>query len=315
MRNRAGNLAACLILALAAGLSVAAFGQTGGDFTFYFGVKGYDGSSWFGEPSALALDERSGLIYVADTKAGTVDAFSLQGVPKFQYGAKNNLKAPLGLAIDSDGRVYVSENEGGPIKIIDSRGSTTMLALPKDGDEETKAGRMTFDRDGNLYVVDRANCRVLVFGRDGAFKLKFGSPGDERGQFKVLQDVAVDRQGRIYALDAVGVPIRVFDMKGGYVRSIGARGEGQTEISFSAGLFIDRNDQIWVVDRAQHCLKVHDRSGAYLRTFGSYGLGEGSLFLPVDAAIDSFGRVYVLEMGARRMQVFSLKNPLEPFRP
>ena len=97
---RRSDPALCLLLTLwaAAGMSAAALGQGGSDFAFYFGVKGYEANSWFAEPSALALDERSGLIYVADTKAGVVDAFSLQGIPKFQYGAKNDLRAPLGVA-------------------------------------------------------------------------------------------------------------------------------------------------------------------------------------------------------------------------
>ena len=286
------------------------------DFAFYFGVNGYQPDTWFGEPTALALDNRAGLMYVADTKAGSVDAFSLQGVPKFQYGSKNDLKSPIGLAVDKAGNVYVSENEGGPVKIVDSRGEITTLELPTvEGEELPKPGRLTFDRDGNLYVVDRAGCRIYVFDSERKLKLKLGGIGEKRGEFKRLEDVAVDRQGRIYALDSAGIPVQVFDKKGKYIYRFGFRGEGQQDMSFAAALFIDRNDQIWVVDRGQHCLKVFDRSGSFLRKFASYGLGEGTLFHPTDAEMDDFGRVYVLEAGGRRLQVFSLNRPFEPLKP
>lgn len=292
------------------------FGDAAPDFNFYFSVRGYEADSWFGEPTALALDDRSGLIYVADRPRGVVDAFSIQGIPKFQYTSENNLKSPLGLAVDRHGDVCVSENAGSPIKIIDSKGNTGTIDLPSDEDQKPpKPGRMTFDREGNLYVVDRVNCQVYVFDKKRKFKFKFGGIGEKRGEFKMLQDVAVDYQGRIYTLDSVGVPVQMFDREGGYLSRFGVRGEGERQLSFPVALFVDRNDQIWVTDRAQHCLKVFDRSGGFLRSFGSHGLGEGSLFHPVDADIDNFGRVYVLEGGARRLQVFSLNRPFEPFRP
>ncbi|MHB9126336.1 MAG: 6-bladed beta-propeller, partial [Armatimonadota bacterium] len=165
------------------------------------------------------------------------------------------------------------------------------------------------DRDGNLYVVDTRNNRVVVFNSDRTVKFIIEK------DFRSLQDVAVDRQGRIYTLDAAGVPIRVFDKKGKYLYRFGFLGEGDQEISFPSAIFIDRNDQIWVVDKARHALKVFDRSGAFLRRFGSYGLGENSLSFPTDACADNLGRVYVVESGAKRLQVFSINRPFELFNP
>ncbi len=286
------------------------------DFSFYFSVKGYQANKWFAEPSAIALDERNGLIYVADQKAGTVSAFSLQGVAKFQYGEKAKLKAPIGLAIDSSGNVYVSENDSNSIKIINSKGDVSALDIPADksSDKEIpKPGRMTIDRDGNLYVIDRANCQIVVFDKNRKLKFRFGSIGTERGEFKLLQDVAVDRQGKIYAADAMGVPVQVFDRSGAYISQFGNLGGMDKALSLPMGLFTDRHDQIWVIDKANHRLNVFDRSGMFLKSFGSFGQGEGNLFYPIDAAQDSFGRVYVLESGTRRLQVFSLGRPFEPF--
>ena len=311
-------LASTLLLTITGAASDLAdpFGQRGRELTFYYSVNGYERDAWFGEPAALALDERSNLLYVADRKDGTIDAFSIQGIAKFRYGAKEKLGPPLAVAVDKKGNIYVAENIGGPIKIIDSKRQITTLQLEAaEGDDTPKPGRMTFDRDGNLYVVDQANCRLYVFDKERKLKIKLGGRGEKRGEFKMLQDVAVDRQGRIYALDAMGIPVQVFDRKGKYIYRFGFHGEGDRDLGFPTAIAIDRNDQLWIVDKGQHALKVFDRVGTFLRRFGSYGLGEGTLFHPVDLEIDSFGRVFVAEAGARRLQVFTLSRPYEPFTP
>ncbi|HUV04162.1 MAG TPA: 6-bladed beta-propeller [Armatimonadota bacterium] len=313
-RSKGLRTAIALLLLAAAASHAGPFDQEARDFVFCFSVSGYDEETWLTKPSALALNERAGLMYVADSKAESVAVFSLQGAPKSQSGSKGEVKAPIGLAVDKVGSLYVSENEGGPIKILNPKGEVSTLELPT-GEGPAKPGRMTFDRDGNLYVVERTACRIYVFDKERKLKFKLGGKGDKRGEFKVLQDVAVDRQGRIYALDSAGVPIQVFDKKGKYIYRFGFRGDGEEDIALAAGLFVDQNDQIWVVDRGRHCLKVFDRSGTFLRRFGSYGLADGSFCQPIDADSDRFGRIYVLEAGARRLQVFSLSRPFEPLTP
>lgn len=316
VRNRLAAFAVLSVFVLANSYAGPFDATAQQDFRFYYSVTGYGADRLFDEPSAIALDDRNGLVYVADQKAGVVDAFSLQGVAKFQYGHAIGLKAPVGLAVDRVGNLFVSENEGGPVKVINSKGDVTTLDMPSGhdyGKEPPKPGRMTIDRDGNLFVVDRANCQVLAFDKDRKFKFKFGGVGDKRGEFKLIQDVATDRQGRIYVTDAVVTPVQVYDRNGGYIYRFGVHGEGGDSLSFPAGLFVDQHDQVWIVDKTQHCLKVFGRTGVILQSFGTYGQGEGSLFYPIAAAEDSLGRVYVLEFGARRLQVFKLSRPFEPF--
>ena len=287
------------------------------DFTYAFTISGYEPGTWFSEPSSLAVDERSGTIYVADIKAGYVDVFNIQGMPRQQYGSRNDIKAPFGLAVDSQGNIYISESDAGPVKVISSKGEKSTLELPADeGKPAPKPGRMTVDRDNNLYIIDRANNRIYIFDKDRKLKQKIGGTGSKRGEFKTLQDIAVDRQGRIYALDSsAGSPVQVFDKKGKYIYRFGFHGIGEQDISSAAALFVDRNDQIWVVDRGQHALKVFDRSGSFLRKFGSYGISESMFSQPIDAEMDNLGRIYILEAGGPRLQSFTLARPFEPFAP
>jgi DNA-binding beta-propeller fold protein YncE len=285
------------------------------DFLPYYCVRGYHSNSGFENPTSLSFGGRKGGVYVADTGSAAVDAFNFQGVPASQYGTKNGLHAPFGVAVDSHGNIFVSEADGGPIKIIDSKGNITTLDIPAvPSDREPKPGRLIFDYDGNLYVVERANCRILVFDKHLDLKMTIGGLGNKQGQFKMLQDVAVDRQGRIYALDSMlPVPVQVFDRGGNFIYRFGTLGEADQDLSLPSALFVDRNDQVWIVDKTAHALKVFNRAGIFLRKFGTYGPGVGQLFYPIDGAIDDLGRVYVLESGARRFQVFKLNQPFTQF--
>lgn len=306
--------AACIAVALP---SVAGpFDDNGRDFMSSLIVTGFEQDTWFGDPSAIALDDRAGVVYIADAKLHRLASLTLDGVPKPSGQEKADIESPVGLAVDRDGNLFISENDGVAIKFVNAKGEVATFEIPAgEGDQPPKPGRMVFDRDGNLYVVDRANSRICVFDKDRKMKLTVGGKGDKKGQFRQLHDVAVDRQGRIYALDSLGTPVQVFDRKGKYLYRFGFRGGGEEDIAIPSGIFVDRNGQVWVVDRGQHALKVFDRTGTFLRKFGSYGVGEGCLFEPIDAEMDEFGRVYVLEAGARRLQVFNLNRPFEPLTP
>lgn len=292
------------------------FDTSSDDFTSSLIITGYEEDESFGEPASLALDDKTGAICITDTKAGFADIFNIQGAARNRYGASYGLKSPVGTVIDKNGDIIISDTSCSPLKIISADGIAKTLDLPCDeGDQPPKPGRMAFDRNGSLYVIDTANSRICIFDKDRKPLFKFGRKGNKRGEFTAVQDVAVDRQGRIYITDLEGSPVQVFDKKGKYLYKIGFNGMGEEDISCASAIFIDQNDQIWVVDRGQHALKVFDRSGTFLRQFGTYGTGQGSLFQPVDADMDRFGRVYVLEAGARRLQVFMLRKPFERFTP
>lgn len=302
-----------LVLLLAASSAMA---QSAGEFTFGFCIRGYDEDTRFGEPSSIAISERSDVICLADVKDATLYVFNLQGLPKSIKADAEKLKAPYAVGIDKDGTTYVAGRDAGPVRIIGSDGRISDLELEApEGDEPPKPGRMAFDRDGNLYVVDRTNSRLYVFDKDRKLKMRVGGKGNKRGEFRQLTDAAVDRQGRIYALDSVGVPVQVFDKKGKYLYRFGFRGAGDQDIGNPAAIALDRNDQVWIVDKGRHCLKVFDRAGEFLRRLGSYGVGEGTLFEPVDIEIDNFGKVYIAESGARRIQVFIIGRAYETFTP
>lgn len=74
------------------------------------------------------------------------------------------------------------------------------------------------DRSGNIYALGRFNSAVFKFAPDGKFITRFGSRGDEQGQFRAPQDIAVDWEGRVFVSDFRGV--QVFSGDGRYLALI-----------------------------------------------------------------------------------------------
>ena len=96
---------------------------------------------------------------------------------------QGNTQRSLLLTVDDEGRIYVFDD--GFIYKLDGEGNpvgTFTTSQPSAGQLD-KAADMTVDREGNLYIVDKAAHRVLKYDREGQFLLSFGEYGDRAGQF------------------------------------------------------------------------------------------------------------------------------------
>ncbi len=71
--------------------------------------------------------------------------------------------------------------------------------------------------DGDLYVTDTGNKRIMVFKPDGTFVAQFGGQGLDNGHLDEPTGVAVDRSGNIYIADTWNHRIQKFDSQFRYV--------------------------------------------------------------------------------------------------
>jgi DNA-binding beta-propeller fold protein YncE/endogenous inhibitor of DNA gyrase (YacG/DUF329 family) len=102
--------------------------------------------------------------------------------------------------------------------------------------------RLAADGAGNIYALGSFNNAVFKFSPDGRFQTRFGSAGDQPGQFRAPQAIAVDNQGRVYVSDFRGV--QIFDPNGRYIDTFKVEG------SASGMVFNDKNE-LFIVARKQ----------------------------------------------------------------
>jgi hypothetical protein len=82
------------------------------------------------------------------------------------------------------------------------------------GDSELDT-KVAVDGLGNVFALGTFNNGVFKFGPDGRFLTRFGSAGEQPGQFRAPHSIAVDGKGRVFVSDIKG--IQVFDGNGRYI--------------------------------------------------------------------------------------------------
>jgi len=125
-------------------------------------------------PGALTVDGQ-GTIYLVHGANGVGKVIKIplaQNTPiadqTLQFGSLGKGKGelmhtPMGVAVDQEGHIYVSDTHNNRVQVFDSRGEWLLmfrLAGTPYG-ELTEPGNLAVDGEGNLYLVDRGNARVL----------------------------------------------------------------------------------------------------------------------------------------------------------
>lgn len=92
-----------------------------------------------------------------------------------------------------------------------------------EGDENYMFGnRIVFNTDdeGNFYVADYNNNRILKYDPEGKYLLTFGREGQGPGEFRALSEPRFDKDKNLYITDSMNQRISFFDKDGNYLRQI-----------------------------------------------------------------------------------------------
>ena len=170
-------------------------------------------------PTGVAVDQATGRIYVADTRANHVQVFDENGRALFQFGsegeASGQLNAPTYLSIAA-GRVYVTDTLNARVQVFDTDGKY----LRQFGDRGLYVGNLSrpkgisVSEDGLVYVVESYYDHLLVFDADGRFLLPIGGAGQGPGQFFLPSGVWAGMGGRVYVADMFNGRVSVFQYLG-----------------------------------------------------------------------------------------------------
>jgi ribosomal protein L7/L12/streptogramin lyase len=126
---------------------------------------------------------------------------------------------------------------------FDSNGQVDLLvehAISNITNDSELDMHVAVDGTGNIYTLAYFNESVFVFAPDGRYISRFGSMGNEEGQFTSPRSIAVDNLGKIYIADFAGVMIYASD--GRYLDTLPVNG------AVMGITFDDRNNLYLVAD-------------------------------------------------------------------
>jgi hypothetical protein len=186
-----------------------------------------------------------GTVYIV--QGGKIRAY--EGMTGKPLGAITVPKATLfnDVVMTASGKLAASENGSDDnILIFDTKGSVSLTITKaisgQSGNSELDA-RLTVDGQGNIYALGSSNNAVFKFSQEGKFLNRFGSQGNNAGQFQAVEAIAVDGQGQVYVSDIKG--IQVFDPDGRYLKTI------QLPEGVPFGMAFDQKGNLFVTNRTK----------------------------------------------------------------
>ena len=338
--------------------------DSGGNILLEFGGSG-TGDGQFAQIGSVAVDD-SGNIYVVDSSNHRIQKFDSSGTLTMMFGwgvdggfgfdictnscskgisgtGDGQFNIPEGIALDSSGNLFVTDNQNNRIQKFDSAGNfvkmfgwgvDTGAAVFETCTSSCKAGifgsgdgqfscpiGIDLDSSNNLYVANQCNSNIQKFDSAGNFVTKFSTSG---GTFNDATDVTVDSSDIIYVTDSGRNRVQIFNSTGSFVKMFGwgvdtgaaaletctsscqtgTRGSGDGQFEDLKGLTVDASGNIYTADEDNHRIQKFDSANNFVTKFGSFGVGDEQFNEPRGVGIDVSGNIYTADSNNHRIQKF-----------
>ena len=245
----------------------------------------------FWNPSGVAVDS-NGNVYVADTSnhlirkitpSGVVSTFAGTGSIGYADGTIAQFHAPMGLAVDTNGNLYVADQQNYRVRKITPAGVVSTLA--------------------------------------GSGINGFADGIGTAAKFSLFEHLAVDVSGNVYVADDINNRIRKITPTGTVTTIAGSGASGYSDgigtaaiFSFPISIAVDASGVLYVSDFENHKIRKILPSGAVSTLAGSsfgYADGNGSsakFYYPFGIAVDLSGNVFVADSENYRIRKITNSN-------
>ncbi len=221
-----------------------------------FDLQGHYLSSFpANNPCGLALSTDSHL-YAADYDGGRVDEYTLTGVPVASFygsgfnSASSNFSGPTGVVVDAANHLWVCDYEMDQVCEVDQ---TDAILAASGGISLNGPFNLALDQNGNVYVTDTLNNRIVEYNPSLVYQTQFGEggPGNTaNGNFFMPEGLTIDADGHLIVCDAGNARVQKITTSGAYLETIGASAGFYwpwfTAVDTSHHVFVSDNHNLFV---------------------------------------------------------------------
>ncbi len=223
------------------------------------------------------------------------------------------LSTPLGVALDSNGNVIISDSFNNRVRLVDSSGNIKTIAgngtltFSGDGGPAINAGLnligisfgigggVATDSSGNIYVADSNNNRIRKIDSNGIITTVAGGsgsgfsgdngPATKAGLFMPFS-ISLDEAGNLFIADTLNSRIRKVNLKTGIITTVagngapGFSGDGgpatAASLNGAFGAVVDKVGNIFIPDPFNNRVRrVDGKTGIITTVAGSGSSGFG----------------------------------------
>jgi streptogramin lyase len=223
---------------------------------------------------------------------------------------------------DSQDRIYCfNRDPDHPIMIFDRDGNylsswgAGLFAFPH---------AIILDQDDNVWLVERNNCQIMKFTKDGELLMTIGTKGfrSDTGAdntdfsttgwkmvthggdpFNLPAGIALNDAGEIFIADGyANARVHKFSADGQHLLSWGEPGTGPGQFNLPHGAWIDRTGRLLIADRENDRVQVFTQNGEHLATWPSKLIGAAVMF------VDDEDTVYIAEHNGGMVSILNLEG-------
>lgn len=242
-------------------------------------------------PSALALDTHGALLIAdrenhrvrrVDLQTGLITTIAGNGVAGFSGdggpATEASLFSPQGLAVDTQGNVFISDTGNHRIRFVNTNGMITTLISVEDasgavGPPITGVGgfftprALALGSEGNLFIADSGGHRIWRIDPEGviiavAGNGQSGTSGDNGPATEAFlaapHGLAVDQQGNLFIGDTGSHRVRRVDASSGIITTFAGTGKrgfqgdngaaAEAVFNFITDLSLDNDGNLYITD-------------------------------------------------------------------
>lgn len=181
----------------------------------------YDGK--VASPAGIAVDSKTGRVYLLDGTEHKVAVFDLAGKHLFSFGKGGDkdgeFNRPIPIVINHKREIVIGDTINARVQIFDLDGKfLRKFGQRGDGQAEFQIIKgVAVDSDDNIYVTDGKSSQLKVFNTNGDYLITIGTAysvtktmKEAPGGFLLPQGIAIDDTDTIYIADQANMRFQVF---------------------------------------------------------------------------------------------------------
>lgn len=216
--------------------------------------------------------------------------------------AAGQFDEPRGVAVDSDGRIIITESGNARYQVCTDDGMCSAFGGPGiESGEFDKPRGVAVNASDRIFIADRGNDRIQSCDDMGSCDDFDGREGS-LGSFESPRGVAIDASGRVVVADTENHRIQICNDTGTTCNGFGSLGTSPGRFNAPSGVAVDSQGRIVVADRGNNRIQICSPQGN-CSAFGRSGSAPGQFDTPSQVAVDSQDRIIVVDRFNDRIQV------------